>query len=62
MAYFVFLRRNCLVGGLCDSVLGFLDLWLPVDGNVVDIYIYYKLFFIGQGVTRLLNRVLSNFR
>ena len=58
--YFVILRHNCLVGGLCDSILGLLDLWLPVDGNVI--YIYYKLFFLGQGVTRLLNGVLPNFR
>ena len=39
VAYFIFLRRNCLVGGLCNSILSLLDLWLPVDGNVVDIYI-----------------------
>ena len=52
VAYFVFLRRNCLVGGLCNSILSLLDLWLPVEGNVVDIYIYkyYKLFSLGRGL------------
>ena len=37
--YIDILRRNCLVEGLCDSVLGLIDLWFPVDGNVIYIYI-----------------------
>ena len=33
VVYFAFLRRNCLVGGLCDGILELLDLWFPTDGN-----------------------------
>ena len=57
VTYSVFLRRNCLVGGLCYDILGLLDLWLPTDGELV-----YKLFFFRQGDTHVLNGVLSNFR
>ena len=34
VAYFVFHRHNCLVGGLCYGILGLLDLWLPTDGEI----------------------------
>ena len=37
VVYSDILRRNCLVEGLCDSILDLLDKWFPVDGNVVDI-------------------------
>ena len=33
VAYSVFLRRNCLVGGLCYGILELLDLWFLIDGN-----------------------------
>ena len=42
--YFVFLRRNCLIGGLCYEILELLELWFPIDGNCV-----INCFSLGRG-------------
>ena len=41
--YSVFLRRNCLVGGLCYEILELLELWFPIDGNyVINCFIWAR--------------------
>ena len=43
VAYSVFFRRNCLVGGLYYYILELLELWLLIDGDDD-----YKLFSLGR--------------
>ena len=59
--YSVFLRRNCLVGGLCYEILELLELWFPIDGNsVINCFIWARGYpYFKRGSVEFLTEIFN---